>query len=235
MVLTVILNIGNTYSRAALWNGSAFEFLPRIETVRLTSAALPAGMPVVAATVVPELKQRLAGADIRFIDSRHCGCLVDFTQVDTSTLGADRVANAIALAAFHPLPAIAVDCGTAITLEVVDAERIFRGGAIAPGRRLMRHALAAGTAQLPEVPFSTELPDRIGNGTMESIRFGVDRGAIGLVRELVETAAKPYGGLDSGTVIATGGDAAFFAAALPFLQLAPDEFTHHGIRLAAAE
>ena len=220
MVLTVILNIGNTYSRAALWNGSAFEFLPRIETVRLTSAALPAGMPVV---------------DIRFIDSRHCGCLVDFTQVDTSTLGADRVANAIALAAFHPLPAIAVDCGTAITLEVVDAERIFRGGAIAPGRRLMRHALAAGTAQLPEVPFSTELPDRIGNGTMESIRFGVDRGAIGLVRELVETAAKPYGGLDSVTVIATGGDAAFFAAALPFLQLAPDEFTHHGIRLAAAE
>ena len=105
----------------------------------------------------------------------------------------------------------------------------------APGRRLMRHALAAGTAQLPEVPFSTELPDRIGNGTMESIRFGVDRGAIGLVRELVETAAKPYGGLDSVTVIATGGDAAFFAAALPFLQLAPDEFTHHGIRLAAAE
>ena len=202
--MTVILNIGNTYSRAALWNGSAFEFLPRIETVRLTSAALPAGMPVVAATVVPELKQRLAGADIRFIDSRHCGCLVDFTQVDTSTLGADRVANAIALAAFHPLPAIA--------LEVVDAERIFRGGAIAPGRRLMRHALAAGTAQLPEVPFSTELPDRIGNGTMESIRFGVDRGAIGLVRELVETAAKPYGGLDSVTVIATGGDAAFFAA-----------------------
>lgn len=215
--MTVILNIGNTYSRAALWNGSAFEFLPRIETVRLTSAALPAGMPVVAATVVPELKQRLAGADIRFIDSRHCGCLVDFTQVDTSTLGADRVANAIALAAFHPLPAIAVDCGTAITLEVVDAERIFRGGAIAPGRRLMRHALAAGTAQLPEVPFSTELPDRIGNGTMESIRFGVDRGAIGLVRELVETAAKPYGGLDSVTVIATGGDAAFFAggAAVP--------------------
>ena len=75
--MTVILNIGNTYSRAALWNGSAFEFLPRIETVRLTSAALPAGMPVVAATVVPELKQRLTGADIRFIDSRHCGCLVD--------------------------------------------------------------------------------------------------------------------------------------------------------------
>ena len=55
------------------------------------------------------------------------------------------------------------------------------------------------------------------------------------VYELVETAAKPYGGLDSVTVIATGGDAAFFAAALPFLQLAPDEFTHHGIRLAAAE
>ena len=116
--------------------------------------------------------------------------------------------------------------------QIVDAERVFRGGAIAPGRRLMRRALAQGTAQLPEIPFSTELPERAGNGTVESIRFGVDRGAVGLVRELVEAAAQPYGGVGSMRVIATGGDAPFFAAALPFLELAPEEFTHHGIRLA---
>lgn len=227
------MNIGNTYSRAALWDGSAFKFLPRIETAQLTADSLPSGNPIVAATVVPELKQRLAAAEIRFIDSRHCGTLVDFTQVDSSTLGADRVANAIALAAFFPLPAIALDCGTAITLELVDANRVFRGGAIAPGRKLMRCALAAGTAQLPEIPLSTELPERIGNGTSEAIRFGVDRGMVGLVRELLETAAAPYGGLGAVTLIATGGDAPFFTEALPFLQPAPEDFTHQGIRIAA--
>lgn len=230
--MVVVLNIGNTYSRAALWDGIRFELLPRIETARLTTESLPAGLPVIAATVVPEVKERLAGLEIRYIDARNCGGRVDFTRIDCSTLGADRVANAIALAEFHPLPAIAVDCGTAITLEIVDAGRVFRGGAIAPGRRLMRRALAAGTAQLPEIPLSNELPELAGNGTAESIRFGIDRGAAGLVRELVEAAARPFGGIAATTIVGTGGDASFFAAALPFIQLAPEEFTFHGIRLA---
>lgn len=230
--MTVVLNIGNTFSRAALWNGERFELQSGIETARFDPRSLPAGIPVVAATVVPEVKKRPGAEKIHFIDVRNSGNFVDFTQVDCSTLGADRVANAIALAEFYELPAIAVDCGTAITLEIVDAERVFRGGAIAPGRRLMRRALAAGTAQLPEIPFSTELPERAGNGTMESIRFGIDRGTVGLVRELVEAAAQPYGGMESVRIVATGGDAPYFAGALPFLELAPEEFTHHGIRLA---
>lgn len=230
--MTVILNIGNTYSRAALWNGTTFQLLPPLETSRLTADALPAGLPVIAATVVPQVKERLAGLDIRYINAQNCGARVDFTRVDCSTLGADRVANAVALAEFHRLPAIAVDCGTAVTLEAVDANRVFRGGAIAPGRKLMRRALAAGTAQLPEIPFSNTLPEELGNGTADSIRFGIDRGIIGLVRELAETAARPFGGLDAVTFVATGGDAAYFAAALPFLLPASEEFTLHGIRLS---
>ena len=228
----VILNIGNTFSRAALWDGEALRLQPHVGTGELTCEVLPGEVPVIAATVVPEAKERLAGRDIRFIDARNCGTRIDFTQVDTSTLGADRVANAIALAEFYPLPGIVVDCGTAITLEVVDGERIFRGGAIAPGRRLMRHALAFGTAQLPEVALSEEFPDHAGNGTVESICLGIDRGAVGLVRELVETLSRPYGGVEKMTVLATGGDAPYFAKALPFLELAPEEFTLQGIRLA---
>lgn len=230
--MIVILDIGNTHGRAALWNGASLELLPRLETGRLTAESLPVGIPVIAATVVPEIKERLTGRNINYINARNCGQTVDFSQVDCSTLGADRVANAIALAHFYPLPAIAVDCGTAITLEIIDADRVFRGGAIAPGRRLMRQALAAGTAQLPEIPLSDELPEQAGTGTAEAIRFGIDRGAIGLVRELVETAARPFGGIPAVTVVAVGGDAPFFAAALPFLRLAPEDFTLHGIRLA---
>ncbi|MDR0932345.1 MAG: type III pantothenate kinase [Victivallales bacterium] len=231
--MTIILNIGNTYSQAALWDGKNFEFLPRIETAELTLDSLPAKYPIVATTVVPETKTRLATDRISFIDAYNCGDLVDFSQVDASTLGADRVANAIALSYSGKLPAIALDCGTAVTLEIVDANRVFKGGAIAPGRALMRRALASGTAQLPEIPFSTELPEYAGKDTVETIRFGVDRGAVGMVRELLEVAAKPYGGIDRMHMVATGGDAPFFAAALPFLELASEEFTFCGIRLAA--
>ena len=223
-----LLNIGNTHARPGVWNGNSIELLPRIPTAELCPELLPAGLPVAAATVVPEMRRVLSREDIFWLTPQSASRCVDFSCVDSSTLGADRVANAVALAEFYPLPALVVDCGTAITIEIVDRGKIFRGGAIAPGRRLMRRALFSGTAQLPEIPFSTDLPERPGTNTRETIRFGVDRGAAGLVRELVECSATAYGCV---TRIVTGGDAPFFAAALALPQAAP-EFTLQGIQIA---
>ena len=92
----------------------------------------------------------------------------------------------------------------------------------------MRQALFTGTAQLPEIPLSSELPQLPGIHTKGSIQFGVDRGAVGLVRELLECAVNAYGCV---TRIVTGGDAPVFSAALGLPAAAP-EFTLHGIRLA---
>lgn len=223
-----LLNIGNTHARPGVWNGNSIELLPRIPTAELRPELLPADLPVAAATVVPEMRRVLNREDIFWLTPRNASACVDFSFVDSSTLGADRVANAVALAEFYPLPALTVDCGTAITIEIVDRGKIFRGGAIAPGRRLMRRALFSGTAQLPEIPFSTDLPERPGTNTQEAIRFGVDRGAVGLVRELVECSAAAYGCV---TRIVTGGDAPFFAAALNLPEAAP-EFTFQGIQIA---
>ena len=84
--MVIVLNIGNTYSRAALWDGVRFELQPRVETARLTADSLPAGLPVIAATVVPEVKERLAGREIRYIDARNCGGRVDFTRIDYASI-----------------------------------------------------------------------------------------------------------------------------------------------------
>ncbi len=227
----VLVNIGNTFAQPGVWTGGQIELLPRIPTAELAPDRLPAGMPVAAATVVPAARARFTGSGIWFLSPFNQAAGVDFTRVDASTLGADRVANAIALAERFPLPGIAVDCGTALTLEIVDADRVFRGGAIAPGRAMMRRCLAAGTAQLPEIPLSAQLPERAGTNTVEAIRFGVDRGAVGLVRELAAAAARPYGGMEQVTFAATGGDAPFFTAAIPELRMAPPDFTLRGILL----
>ena len=138
-------------------------------------------------------------------------------------------ALAVALAAEYPLPAVCVDCGTAVTLEVVDQNRVFRGGAIAPGRKLMRNALSAGTAQLPEVPLFSEFPVTVGVDTQSSIAFGIDRGIIGLVRELIGCAAAQYGNDGKITVVFTGGDAAWFSAHFPESFTAPADFTLRGL------
>ena len=223
-----LLNIGNTHAQPGIWNGKTLELLPRIPTAELRPDQLPADLPVAAATVVPETRRMLDRENLFWLTPQNASGCVNFNYVDSSTLGADRVANAVALAEFYPLPALVVDCGTAITMEIVDENRIFRGGAIAPGRKLMRQALFTGTAQLPEIPLSSELPQLPGIHTKGSIQFGVDRGAVGLVRELLECAVNAYGGV---TRIVTGGDAPFFSAALGLPAAAP-EFTLHGIRIA---
>lgn len=227
--MLTLLNIGNTHTQVGIYHDGEIELQAPLATAELTWGKLPQNYPVAAASVVPAISRRLAGHGIFFLSAQTCDGLIDFSLVDSSTLGADRVANAIAAAAFYPLPALIVDCGTAITIEIVDEQRRFLGGAIAPGRKLMRKILSCGTAQLPEVPFPESLPDHPGRNTVEAIQFGVDRGAIGLVRELL-TASRTNIPIKS--YLVTGGDAALFAAALPELTPTPPDFTLQGIRLA---
>lgn len=222
-----VLDIGNTFTRIAVWDGGEFSDLRRLPTAALELS--PADFPRVAACVYPAAKDRLSGVEIDFISALNHHSKVDFSPVDCTTLGADRVANAIAAAEFYELPAAVIDCGTAITLEVIDGQKRFVGGAIAPGRKLLRKALAQGTAQLPEIPLGMDIPENIGCNTVDAIRFGVDTGIIGVVGEWLSVLRKKYPSL---TVILTGGDGKYFAPSFPEAVLADEFFTLHGIRLA---
>ncbi len=226
--MSVLLNIGNTHSEIAECSGGAIRLTAKLPTAELTAALLPPG-EVFAASVVPEVAARLAERKIYFISSADCHNLIDFSQVDATTLGADRVANCVALAHYFPLPGIVVDFGTAITVEIVDADRIFRGGAIAPGRVLMRRALHGGTAQLPEIPLSSNFPALPGANTAEAIALGVDGGAIGMVRELLTRLKQKF---SPRSLVAVGGDADFFLPEFPELTPGQEFFTLQGIRLA---
>ena len=224
----LLCNIGNTHTSCCVWNGSEMKKLFTVETGAFDVSMLPDGMPVAAACVVPAVRSRLENIrEIFWVSSTNCSEKLDFSKVNASTLGADRVANAVALTESIPLPALVVDCGTAITIEIVDKDRCFRGGAIAPGRMLMRKALFSGTAQLPDIPLSDTVPESAGIDTVSSMRFGIDRGAVGMVRQLIAGCCAQYG---IRRCIATGGDAEFFLNAVPELEKADEFFTFHGIR-----
>ena len=225
-----ILDIGNTHTRIADWDGEKFCQWRVIDTDSVAEEYQEPDFPAAAACVCPEVQMALEGRGIRFISALSQESEVDFHLIDRKTIGADRVANAIALAEFFPLPGAVIDCGTAITLELVDEQKRFVGGAIAPGRSLMRRSLALGTAQLPETALLNEVPELPGCNTQDAIGFGVGRGAIGVVRELADAAKKMF---DLKTLILTGGDAAFFHQALPEAKVCTEEFTLHGVRIAA--
>jgi type III pantothenate kinase len=241
-----LLNIGNTHTEFVHLT-DVRDQLPaprRLATDELDAATLTELVRdcrhTIAAGVVPAVVERLrnACAPDRFhaVNAAAAAGLLDLSRVDTSTLGADRIANAVAAVRLVGTPVLVLDCGTALTTEAVDSDRCFRGGAIAPGRRLLRNALHDHTAQLPNVPMTGDLPNGLGTTTVAAIRAGVDRGAIGLARELV-TAARRELGAPECPVLVTGGDAAFFLEflSLPGLRAAPPAFTLSGVQALAVQ
>lgn len=153
------------------------------------------------------MRQRCPEADYRVFQ------LVDLplaVQVDfPERVGMDRLMAAVAANHLRPAksPAIVVDAGTAITVDLVSEEGAFLGGAILPGLRLVARALSAGTDQLPLVESCLEAPPPVlGKNTTAAIQSGLFWGSLGAVRELIsrlgETAQTPP------PVFLTGGDAA---------------------------
>lgn len=124
------------------------------------------------------------------------------------TLGPDRLAVAVAAHALYPgRNVLVIDCGTAITYEMVTADGRYLGGAIAPGLRLRYQALHDHTARLPLLTPQHNV-ELLGNTTETCIRAGVQRGAMAELDGYIDAMAQEYQGLET---IITGGDAIFFA------------------------
>ena len=128
-------------------------------------------------------------------------------SLDPETItGVDRLLNAVA--AWHTLQqaCVIIDAGTAVTVDFIDGEGVFHGGAIAPGARMQLDALSRQTAQLPEIAFAApDERDAFGRSTAQAMLSGVYHGIRGMVARLIERYAEAYGAYP--TVIATGGDA----------------------------
>ena len=221
----VLLDVGNTHTR--VFREGAVR---RIKSADL-GKILPelAAADCAAASVVPEWTFALADAGVFMVGKEHCAGL-DMSAVSAATVGADRIANAVALAAAGVFPAVAVDFGTAITFEVLDGKGRFIGGAILPGRALMRSALAAGAAQLPELAAMEMTKLEIGADTAGAMALGCDRGAVGAVKEVLRSVLRSVGG--AARVVGTGGDAAAFAGQIPELSEIDATLTLQGIALA---
>lgn len=123
--------------------------------------------------------RQLAGSDFR-IENR---------TDQPERVGIDRLAAAVAACAIRraSTPAIVIDFGTAITVDLVSAGGAFEGGAILPGVGTSAHALHARTDALPAVRPELEgkSPPAVGTNTTAAIQSGLYWGAVGAVRELI--------------------------------------------------
>lgn len=149
-----------------------------------------------------------------------------------TSIGADRLANAIALTHLHGAPGIVIDFGTAVTFDIVSADRHYIGGVIAPGLRLMTDYLHERTALLPQVELK-EPETAIGQSTVGAILAGAAIGYRGMIKGILEALRKelPAGPLH---IVATGGDAEWIISHMEEQIRVDADLTLHGLRLVLA-
>lgn len=137
-------------------------------------------------------------------------------------VGADRIASAIAgCHLYENQNLIIVDFGTAITVDVISAEKDYLGGVILAGVRLNVEALGLKTAKLPFV--QVQKPEKIvGRTTVECIQSGIFYGTVGSIKEIVSQIKAETFPQQENLVIATGGFAGMFQGEGLFDVEAPD-------------
>lgn len=104
-------------------------------------------------------------------------------------VGIDRLLDALAANRLRApgRPAVVVDVGTAITVDLIAPDGSFLGGAILPGIGMSARAMHEFTDLLPLLSVSelAEPPPVVGTATEPAMRSGLFWGAVGAVRELV--------------------------------------------------
>lgn len=123
---------------------------------------------------------------------------------EPARLGCDRWAAMVA--AYHQAGTgiCVVDCGTAVTLDVVTAEGQHRGGLILPGLAAMQTGLSRHT-RLPQVDFASVPDALLGASTEEAIALGVTHAVAALIEQTMMLATQRYG--EELACFLSGGDA----------------------------
>jgi type III pantothenate kinase len=151
-------------------------------------------------------------------------------------VGIDRLLDGVAaknqaLKRKDSLPAVIVDAGSAVTVDWLDEEGSFCGGAIFPGLRLMAKALRDYTALLPSIEVQEPLPPLPATSTASAMEAGILWAVVGGIQVLTQRLAAASG--TATTRYLTGGDALLLQSALgPAFHVWP-EMTLEGLRVAA--
>lgn len=124
-------------------------------------------------------------------------------------LGIDRWLGVLAIADAGR-PALVVDAGTALTLDVLGRDGVHEGGYILPGLALQRQALAGATARVsfPEADWGGLAP---GQDTAACVGHGSLRALVALIRSVADELGPDV------DLHVTGGDALLL---LPYLSRA---------------
>ncbi len=114
-------------------------------------------------------------------------------------LGVDRWLALIAVHQYYRSAACIVDCGSAITVDIINQQGVHQGGLITPGINMMKQSLFDNTENLPLV--QEDFPLALANKTDAAIYSGILFLIIGMINEVLAQQESRM------KLILTGGDA----------------------------
>lgn len=146
-----------------------------------------------------------------------CSSNINFSLV--SGMGEDRMHGLFGAMHIVNPPLITIDCGTAITYNVLDEHGTCLGGAILPGFTTMYKTLGMQTAGLPQLAPQSTL-SIIGASTSEAMHAGISSAISGAIHQCLQAFPKH-------AILIFGGDAESIMAIIndechERLQYAPD-------------
>lgn len=196
---TVYADFGNSRLKLLVdSNSSAFEysnphFLNDIDDYLSVIAEEPAiCYSSVNDKKLNELKNFLTGSEARFVEARKFvdrSELIDLSRV--KGVGSDRIFGVLGALSRGEPPLITVDCGTATTVNVLDDNSVFLGGAIFAGARLQIKSLSKNTELLPEFDFFST-SETVGANTKTAIAVGSSVSVAGGIDLLIERIEREF-------------------------------------------
>ncbi|MDQ6911402.1 MAG: type III pantothenate kinase [Verrucomicrobiota bacterium] len=237
----LLIDISNSFTKFASSTRKRVGRPSQIPTPRLTESALRKIFSahdvgtIVVSSVVPTqnaLVRRAAGRTPVFFLSAKSRLGVGVKYPKPETIGADRLANAAAVAKLYGTPAVVVDFGTAVTFDVVSENSDYVGGVIAPGLESMTNFLYQRTALLPKL-ILREPRAAIGKTTRDAMMAGAIYGYRGLVREILRAICVEFPTRKKVRVVATGGYAQLIARRMPEIEAVHPGLTLEGLRIIA--
>jgi type III pantothenate kinase len=180
---------------------------------RETSACLASvASPALTASVLDVLTTRFRSISIARTQRAFAGVRIAYDR--PAKLGVDRFLALVAAHARATKPWLIAGVGTALTVDLLDAQGRHHGGRIGPSPRLMREALHRAAAHLPAQGGEYR---EFADDTEDALASGCDGAALGLIDRSLQQAARLLG--ETPALLLHGGGADALLA-----QLAPAEY-----------
>jgi len=211
--LKLIIDIGNTNAKIALFNGKNFFSAKKLQEFSLNNIINFTSNYKIVSTIISTVKTvndellKISKYFNAVILNKEILIPIKNKYKSLDTLGNDRLAGVVGANALWPKKnLLVIDAGTCLTIDLISADGEYIGGRISPGIKMRFLSLNTFTDKLPLLKLEKSTPF-IGDDTISSIISGVQQGILDEIKSAISDYRAQFSEL---IVIVTGGDCFYF-------------------------